>query len=223
MRDEKNSTLCHWGIKGMKWGVRRYQNQDGTLTAAGKTRYASNTGENADDKTGIKHKKRLSDNQKKVLKIGAGVAVSALAVYGSYRLYQSGKLDPFIDEGKQTASRIINEMSQKRNTAQPKNAHPDYISAHEKKSVRELSDAELNAKINRLQKEKQYESMVATPSQMKKIIDTASSTAAALGTISTLYNNYNSVAKIGKKALESKKVKSVMTTTRTSVSANGSQ
>lgn len=31
--------LYHWGIKGMKWGVRRYQNEDGTLTAAGKKRY----------------------------------------------------------------------------------------------------------------------------------------------------------------------------------------
>ena len=30
--------LYHWGIKGMKWGVRRYQNKDGRLTAAGKKR-----------------------------------------------------------------------------------------------------------------------------------------------------------------------------------------
>ena len=34
-RDE----LCHHGIKGQKWGVRRYQNEDGTWTAAGKVRY----------------------------------------------------------------------------------------------------------------------------------------------------------------------------------------
>ena len=33
---QKNRALCHSGIKGMKWGVRRYQNKDGTLTAAGK-------------------------------------------------------------------------------------------------------------------------------------------------------------------------------------------
>lgn len=32
--------LMHWGIKGMKWGLRRYQNPDGTLTEAGKLRYA---------------------------------------------------------------------------------------------------------------------------------------------------------------------------------------
>ena len=32
--------LYHWGIKGMKWGVRRYQNKDGSLTNAGKRKYS---------------------------------------------------------------------------------------------------------------------------------------------------------------------------------------
>lgn len=32
--------LKHYGIKGMKWGVRRYQSKDGGLTPAGRKRYA---------------------------------------------------------------------------------------------------------------------------------------------------------------------------------------
>ena len=31
--------LAHWGIKGQKWGVRRFQNPDGSLTPEGKARY----------------------------------------------------------------------------------------------------------------------------------------------------------------------------------------
>ena len=33
--------LYHWGVKGQKWGVRRYQNKDGSLTPAGRKRYSS--------------------------------------------------------------------------------------------------------------------------------------------------------------------------------------
>ncbi len=36
--------LAHHGIKGMKWGVRRFQNADGSLTSAGKQRYGVDGG-----------------------------------------------------------------------------------------------------------------------------------------------------------------------------------
>lgn len=35
-----NKELYHYGIKGMKWGIRRFRNKDGSLTAAGKKRYS---------------------------------------------------------------------------------------------------------------------------------------------------------------------------------------
>lgn len=39
-----NKELYHYGIKGQKWGVRRYQNKDGTLTAEGEKRYYNDDG-----------------------------------------------------------------------------------------------------------------------------------------------------------------------------------
>lgn len=49
-----NQELLHWGVKGMKWGVRRYQNKDGSLTPAGQKRYDRDKRENAGKKKGDK-------------------------------------------------------------------------------------------------------------------------------------------------------------------------
>lgn len=38
--NNKTDTLCHHGVKGQRWGFRRYQYKDGTLTPAGKKRAA---------------------------------------------------------------------------------------------------------------------------------------------------------------------------------------
>lgn len=41
----QSEELAHHGIPGMRWGVRRFQNKDGSLTAAGKKRYGIDGGE----------------------------------------------------------------------------------------------------------------------------------------------------------------------------------
>lgn len=39
MNYKEEMALRHFGVPGMKWGVRRYQNKDGSLTSAGKKKY----------------------------------------------------------------------------------------------------------------------------------------------------------------------------------------
>ena len=77
--------LYHHGIKGMKWGVRRYQNKDGSLTDAGKNRkYNKRNMKNADtqnlDKWG-------TDKEHNILyisgKSGSGKSTAALAMSDS--------------------------------------------------------------------------------------------------------------------------------------------
>lgn len=94
--------LEHHGILGQKWGVRRFENKNGHLTAAGKKRY--DTDEDGDYKKignkaptsktsseGEQKKKGLTDKQKKILIAGAAVVGTSLAAYGGYKLYQLNK------------------------------------------------------------------------------------------------------------------------------------
>lgn len=81
-----NDYLQHYGIKGMKWGVRRFQNADGTLTSAGKKRYGS--GESSRKSTG-KIKTKVD---------GKKVALLAATVAGAAFVYSKNKsaVDAFI-------------------------------------------------------------------------------------------------------------------------------
>lgn len=57
--------LQHWGIKGQKWGVRRYQNKDGSLTPAGVKRYNKEMDKLKKEKAKVKAEEKALANKKK--------------------------------------------------------------------------------------------------------------------------------------------------------------
>lgn len=111
--------LQHYGILGMRWGIRRFQDKSGRLTAAGKKRYDDDPSNGAPEKASTKTPKevgdsfiekklgiKLSDRQKTAIKIGAGVAAAALVAYGGYRLYNSDVGKPLRDQVDQFLNRF---------------------------------------------------------------------------------------------------------------------
>lgn len=96
IRPSYSDVLTHHGIKGMHWGIRRYQNSDGSYTSRGKKHrleQIKSAGQKAKDVV-------TSDKFKKAAAIGAGVAGTALVAYGGYQLAQNADLtaDPNFDK-----------------------------------------------------------------------------------------------------------------------------
>lgn len=75
--------LYHFGIKGMHWGVRRYQNANGSYTSAGKRRRRTES-ETRSETT--EKKPLLSPGKKRAIKIGAAAVAAGLAIYGGHKI-----------------------------------------------------------------------------------------------------------------------------------------
>lgn len=120
----ENVELTHWGIKGMRWGVRRYQNRDGTLTNRGKKRYNSEMEKLKTEERILKNKARTSAKIEKL----------------------------------EAKRREVEAM--KKGPTSDKDTKP---STKPKKSIKDMSDDELSAAINRIRMEQTYKSLTADP------------------------------------------------------------
>lgn len=78
--------LHHHGIKGQRWGIRRYQNADGTWTNAGKKRYGDSDGE----PSSAESKASGSTKKKVVIGVATGAAIVAGTVLTAYLVKKCG-------------------------------------------------------------------------------------------------------------------------------------
>ena len=128
--------VAHFGIKGMKWGVRRYQNNNGSLTSAGKTRYLNKPSHQS--KLEAKYQKKGKSKAEeeaaakkrikitKTIAIGAGIAVGTAATVALIKKYK-GHSNNLIAETKDVplakiADAAANKIQQK---AKPESFKPE--------------------------------------------------------------------------------------------------
>lgn len=112
--------LCHFGIPGQKWGVRRYQNEDGTLTEEGKARYYDSLTDREkkvyrtlqpNDRARLNKKlaegKSFEQAAKELNKEAARKAAITGALFGAAYLYMNPITRPMMKAGARFMSKII--------------------------------------------------------------------------------------------------------------------
>lgn len=128
--------LMHWGIKGMKWGVRRYQNKDGSLTPAGKKRYDKEMAKLKEEEKIAKNKLRtqaklnkLDEKRKEIeaLKRGKPIAKS------TNKPSKPSVKDMSDEELRQTVNRLLMEQ-------QYAKLNPQQVSAGQKFVKKVMND-----------------------------------------------------------------------------------
>lgn len=188
--------LYHYGILGMKWGIRRYQNPDGSLTPAGRKRYSGIGARKRYNKDTSQIETRLNKlkwKKDKTEKTAKEIEFLETALKG---LRELSGLSP---AGIRTGARFI--TSAQINNIRNNTVSSDLIDADEKKfrelmtkDVAQLSTQDLQFMNNRIQAKNNYLSNTEDP--VRKMLK---STANAVAT--ELIKEY---AKTGAKALISK-------------------
>ena len=149
-------TLAHHGIKGQKWGVRRFRNTDGSLTPAGRKRAAD-----ADAKRRREEQRSIPKNER-ASQTTLGKRLNAEGVE------RTQSMKNVADSGKQMtdALRKMNSDSMKRSKSKPMD-------------LSKMSDQEMRDRINRALLEKQYNDMFDPPtvSRGRQRVDYALETA----------------------------------------------
>jgi hypothetical protein len=207
-------SLQHWGIKGQKWGIRRFQNEDGTRTAAGKKREAAARRE-TDDMTDEELRNKVNRlrneqnytrmvanrnksntpqklrNASNMMKIGSAALEVGNAVTG-------GKFKDVKNIVSDT-KRITDETSKLGDTISRNKEDPEL-----KINLKKMSDAELQRRINRMMLEDQYDQMMR-PQRisrgerfMTKTLPVIASTVAIAGGVASLALNINTLINGGK-------------------------
>lgn len=142
----ENNSLQHHGIIGMKWGVRRYQTKDGSLTPAGKKRYDKDMAKLQKERAKLMTKQKNAAAAKR-----AQSNVEKLARENEARrkkLEESKGENPVSKTFKSTKTKV--EASTK-----------------PKRSVKDMSDEELQAAVNRARLEQQYLATLPAPKVSK--------------------------------------------------------
>lgn len=128
--------LMHWGIKGMKWGVRRYQNKDGSLTPAGKKRYDKEMAKLKEEEKIAKNKLRtqaklnkLDEKRKEIEALKSGKPIAKSTKHPS----KPSVKDMSDEELRQTVNRLLMEQ-------QYAKLNPQQVSAGQKFVKKVMND-----------------------------------------------------------------------------------